>query len=204
MIAIAKHSSTRVETAKGDVRTIHSSKTWEQFQHLQKGFENSRGVRLFYFDGTIEILTPGKAHELFKSVVGFLIETCLFQQGVEFEPTGSMTQEKPRIASVEADESYTIQELTLSIEVNFTSGDISKLARYKALAVNEVWFWKDGVLEIYHLQDGSYQKVNNSLIPALSSLSVSTLSECIMIGETSRLKAAQKMLKSIQQSGNQL
>jgi len=195
MIAIARSSSTRIETAKGDVRTIHRNKSWEQFKHLQKGFENSHGVRLFYFDETIEILMPGKAHELFKSVIGFLIETFLFHSEVEFEPTGSMTQEKAEVASVEADESYTIEGLTLSIEVNFTSGDINKLKRYKALGIDEVWFWEDGVLEIYHLQKNTYKKVNNSLIPALSTLSCQFLSECILVGETSRIEAAKKLLR---------
>lgn len=195
MIATAKFSSTRVETAKGDFRTIHRNKTWEQFKHLQKGFENSRGVRLFYFDETIEILMRGKAHELFKSVIGFLIETFLFHHEVEFEPTGSMTQEKAEVASVEADESYAIEGFSLSIEVNFTSGDINKLNRYKALAVDEVWFWEDGVLEIYHLQQDQYEKIESSLIPSLSTLDCQFLSECILIGETSRIEAAKKLLR---------
>jgi len=195
MIATARSSSTQVKTAKGDVRTIHRDKTWEQFKHLQKGFENSRGVRLFYFDGTIEILMPGQAHELFKSVIGFLIETFLFHCEVEFEPTGSMTQEKAEVASVEADESYRIDGLTLSVEVNFTSGDITKLKRYQALGVNEVWFWEDGVLEMYHLQAEGYKKVDCSSIPSLSKLNAQLLSDCIMVGETSRIAAAKKMLK---------
>lgn len=195
MIASVKPSSTQIKVAKGDVCTIHTDKTWAQFKHLQKGFENSRGVHLFYFDGTIKILMPGKAHELFKSVIGFLIETFLFSQRIEFEPTGSMTQEKAEVASVEADESYIIQGLQLSIEVNFTSGDISKLARYQALGVDEVWIWEDGILDVYHLQSVGYEKVDRSLIPALSTLDLKILSECITVGETSRIEAAEILMK---------
>ncbi len=194
MKTAARSTSTRVEIARGDVLTIQQGRTWEQFKHLQKGFENSRGIRLFYFDGTVEILMPGKAHELFKSIIGFLIETFLFQHELEFEPTGSMTQEKAEIASVEADESYEIQGFKLSIEVNFTSGDITKLARYQALTVHEVWFWEDGALEVYHLQNSGYKKVNHSLIPALSSLDLSVLSACILVGETSRIEAGKQLL----------
>lgn len=52
---------------------------------MQQGFENSRGVRLFYFDGTIEIIKPGKVliDYLFK-VVGLnkvMAETGDFNQG---------------------------------------------------------------------------------------------------------------------------
>lgn len=196
MTVAKRPSPIRVETGQGDIRTIQWGRTWEQFKHLQKGFENTRGVRLFYYNGTIEILMPGEAHELFKSIIGFLIEAFLFNRAIEFKPTGSMTQEKEGIAAAEADESYEIEGFKLSIEVNFTSGDTSKLERYEALEVDEVWIWEDGVLAVYHLQSGTYEKVNRSHIPALTAIDLNVLSECILIGETSRIKAAQKLLES--------
>lgn len=190
-------SSIRVETGRGDIRAIQRLRTWEQFQHLKKGFENTRGVRLFYYDGTIEILMPGEAHELFKSIIGFLVETFLFHHSIEFKPTGSMTREKEGIASVEADESYEIEGFQLSIEVNFTSGDISKLERYRSLDVHEVWMWEDGVLTVYHLRGDGYEKVDRSGIPGLSAIDLDVLSECILLGETSRIAAARKLLESL-------
>lgn len=198
MTTTFRPSPVQVEIINGDVRTLQRHRTWAQFKHLQKGFENSFGVRLFYYDGTIEILMPGELHELFKSLIGFLIELLLFHCEVEFKPTGSMTQEKAGVASAEADESYEIQGFKLAIEVNFTSGDTSKLLRYKALDVNEVWIWEDGVLSAYHLQGSDYQKVTNSLIPALSMLDLQVMSECILLGETSRLKAGKKLLSTLQ------
>lgn len=194
MVLAASSSSIRVETGQGDVRTIQRCRTWEQFKHLQKGFENTRGLRLFYYSGTIEILMPGEVHELFKSVIGFLIETFLFSRAIEFKPTGSMTQENEGIAAAEADESYEIQGLKLSIEVNFTSGDESKLDRYQALGVDEVWFWEDGLLKVYHLQSGQPKLAQHSLIPALAEIDLQVLAECILIGETSRIHAAQRLL----------
>ncbi|MGB3767419.1 MAG: Uma2 family endonuclease [Phormidesmis sp.] len=197
MIATSKttaKSSTQVKTVRGDVLTIHRDKTWEQFKHLQQGFENSHGVRLFYFGGTVEILMPGKAHELFKNVIGFLIEAFLFHRETEFEPTGSMTQERIEVASVEADESYEIEGLKLSVEVNFTSGDVGKLKRYQALAVDEVWIWEDGVLRAYHLQADGYKPVSRSSIPALSVIDLDLLSNCIIVGETFRIQAAKTLL----------
>lgn len=196
-MTVAKNPSpSRVETGQGDIRTIQWGRTWEQFRHLQQGFENTRGIRLFDYDGTIEILMLGEAHELFKNIIGFLIETFLFNRSIEFKPTGSMTQEKAGIASAEADESYEIEGFNLSIEVNFTSGNVSKLERYQALEVNEVWIWEDGVLAVYHLRSGRHVEVSHSLIPALSSIDLKVLSECILIGETSRIKAAKKLLES--------
>jgi Uma2 family endonuclease len=192
MIVATRASLNRAEIGNGDIRIVHTNRTWEQFQHLQQGFENTRGMRLAYFNGTIEIIMPGKPHELFKSVIAILIEAFLLDRELEFEPTGSMTQQLEGEVSVEADESYQIDDLKLSIEVNFTSGGIAKLEYYRALGVNEVWMWEDGVLDIYHLQSTGYEKVDRSLIPALAALDLTVLSACISIGETSRVAAVKK------------
>ncbi|MEZ2237422.1 hypothetical protein [Microcoleus sp.] len=117
-----------------DQRIVHHG-MWERFKFIQKGFEGSPGVRLFYYDGTIEILMPGEDHEAFAHVIGYLLTTFLVEQGIFFKPTGAMTQERSGVVSVQADESYCIGSVKqipdLSIEVVFTSGGISKLERYR-------------------------------------------------------------------------
>ena len=92
MTIATRTSSIEVAIGKGDVRTIQRGKTWAQFEYLQKGFEDTRGVKLFYYNETIEILMPGAAHELFKKIIAILIEVFLLDRKIEFEPTGSMTQ----------------------------------------------------------------------------------------------------------------
>jgi Uma2 family endonuclease len=181
-----------VAIGQGDIRTIQRGKTWVQFEHLQKGFENTRGVKLFYYNGTIEILMPGKAHELFKKIIAILIETFLIDRQIEFEPTGAMTQQREGAASAEADESYDIQGSKLCIEINFTSGDESKLNCYQLLGIDEVWFWEDGVLAVYHLQVDGYQKVSRSQIPALDPIDLEIMAACILLGETSRIAAVER------------
>jgi len=170
-----------------DQRIIHHG-MWERFEFIQKGFEGSSRVRLFYYDGTIEILMPGQDHETFAHIIGYLITTFLVELGIFFKPTGAMTQEKSGFVSVQADESYCIGSVKpipdLSIEVVFTSGGISKLERYKVLGVPEVWFWEDGLLKIYHLQDGSYEKSDRSQLPGLSNLDLDLLQRCILMAET--------------------
>jgi Putative restriction endonuclease len=194
MIVAPKPSCIQVEIGKGDVRTIQLGKTWEQFEHLQAGFAGTRGIKLSYYNGTIEILMPSEAHELFKKIIAILIEAFLLDRRVEFKPTGSMTQKREGFAATEADESYEIQGLNLSIEVNFTSGDLSKLECYRALEIDEVWFWEDGVLEVYCLESDEYQKVNHSRIPVLAAIDLSVMAQCILLGETSRLEAVSQLL----------
>ncbi len=196
MTVAAIRVSTSVEVAKGDVLSIHPERTWEQFRHLQKGFGDSTSVKLFYYDRTFGMLMPGKAHELFKKIIAILIEQFLIFQRIEFKPTGSTTREKEGVASSEPDESYEIQNLTMAVEINFTSGDVSKLMRYQALGVNEVWIWEDGILEVYHLESNRYRKTERSMIPAFAELDMQLMSQCILVGETSILKAIDKLLKS--------
>jgi Uma2 family endonuclease len=95
---------------------------------------------------------PGQDHETFARVIAYLVTTFLVEQGIFFKPTGAMTQEKEGVVSAQADDSYCIGSVKsipdLSIEVVFTSGGTSKLERYKALGVPEVWFWEDGLLKL--------------------------------------------------------
>jgi Uma2 family endonuclease len=184
--------------------SIYRDRTWEQFKLIQQGLAGLPGVRLFYYDSTIEILMPGQDHEIFKSIIGFLIEIFLFEQGIEFVPMGSATQERESIASAQPDESHCIgtnirkSVPDLSIEVVFSSGGISKLARYKALGVPEVWFWEDGVFGLYRLREDEYARIDRSEIPGLDSLDISLLSRCILLGETSTLEAGKTFKQGIQ------
>jgi len=184
-----------------DQRIVHPHRTWEQFKLIQKGFEGSPGVRLFYYNGTIEILMPGRDHELFKSMIGMLLEIFFVEKGIEFEPTGSMTQEQEGIVSAQADESYCIGVSKaipdLSIEVIFTSGGPNKLERYKVLGVREVWFWEDGVFRLYGLRGNSYDPIPHSEIPELAQLDIALLTRCVLLGETSRLEAAREFRQGI-------
>jgi len=162
--------------------------TWEQFKLIQKGFESSPGARLSYYDRAIEILMPGREHEIFASIIGYLITTFLTEQGIFFQPTGAMTQEKPGLVSLQADLSYCIESTKsipdLSVEVIFTSGGIDKLERYQALGVLEVWFWEDGLLKLYRLREGSYEPIARSQLLGLRELDVDLLARCILLAET--------------------
>lgn len=170
-----------------DQRIVHHG-TWEQFKFIQKGFDGSPGVRLFYYDGTIEILMPGREHEIFASIIGYLVTTFLVEKGIFFQPTRSMTQEKEGVVSAQAGESYCIGSVKpipdLSIEVVFTSGGVNKLARYQALGVPEVWFWEDGLLMLYRLRDGIYESIDRSQLLGLNELDLDLLRRCILLAET--------------------
>jgi Uma2 family endonuclease len=185
-----------------DQRIIQSERTWEQFKLIQQGFANSPGIRLFYYNGTIEILMPGREHELFSAVIALLLGIFFIEREIEFEPTGSMDQEKAGEAFVQADQSYCFGISKpipdLSIEVVVTSGGINKLDRYRVLGVPEVWFWEDGTFSLYHLQEDDYQRIDKSEIPELADLDLNLLTQCVLMAQTSRLEAAKAFRRGIQ------
>lgn len=185
--------------------TIYPNIEWQQFKLIQAGFAKSPGIRLSYFYNTLEILMPGRNHEVFSRLIGFLIGLFCLENQIEFEPTGSMTQEREGEVSVQADESYCFGEFKstpdLAIEIVFTSGSAKKLQRYQILGVPEVWFWEDGVFSLYHLHDDNYIKVTHSEIPELATLDINLLTRCVLMAQTSRLEAALEFRKSLKLEG---
>ncbi len=170
---------------------------WEKFKLIQQASEDSPGVRLAYYDETIEILMPGEAHEFFAHVIGYLLTTFFLEKGILFKPTGAKTQEQEGKVSVQADQSYCIGDSKpipdLSIEVVFSSGS-PKLVRYQALGVPEVWFWEDGVFALYHLREDGYEQIEQSELPGLNQLDLDLLRRCILMAETD-FQAAVRMFR---------
>lgn len=165
-----------------DQRLVCSGTSWQQFKSIQAGFSESPGIRLFYYRGTLEIVSTSPEHEIFKSIIGYLITTFLIRKGIKFFPTGSMTQEGEEV-SAQADESYCLEKLKsipdISVEIVFTSGGKSKLSRYRALGVQEVWFWEDGLFTLYNLGAEGYDRINRSeLVPELD---FDLLTRCVLM-----------------------
>jgi Uma2 family endonuclease len=184
---------------------IQYDRTWEQFKHIQKGLEGSPGVRLAFYDGVVEIFMPGQAHEIFKKIIGFLLETFFFEKNIDVVPTGSVTQEQEGEVSAQADESYCFGAAKpmpeLSIEVIFTSGSVAKLKRYRALGVPEVWFWQDGLFTLHRLGSNGYVQIERSQIAELVGLDVDVLTRCVLMGETNWLGAVTEFRKEISKTG---
>ena len=164
-------------------RFIQSGVSWESFKAIQKGFADSPGVRLFYYQGELEILSTSPEHEIAKGNIGFLVEDYMLILGLEFVSTSSFSQEKEGEASAQADESYCFgaKKLVpdLVIEVVITSGGPNKLKRYQALGVQEVWFWEDGAISIYQLTSTGYTNTDESQF--VKGINLRLLAQCAAI-----------------------
>lgn len=113
--------------------------------------------RMTYVEGTLEIMSPSRAHELIKSYIGRLVEVWCLERGVELTPNGSWTLKSKRDErGAEPDECYIFgpdarrrRRPDLAIEVVLTSGGIDKLDVYRKLGVREVWYWESGRIQPY-------------------------------------------------------
>lgn len=194
-----KNEMTYTTEKPTDQRFIHSGITWQQFKSIQAGFIDSPGIRLFYYQGELEILSTSPEHEIVKGNLGYLIENYLIERGIDFVGTGSFSLEKENEASAMADESYCFGEKKpipdLAIEVVITSGGTHKLRRYQALGVKEVWFWQDSKISMYSLENESYQQIERSQF--IPDLNIELLAECSAIN--SRVAAVREFRDKIGQ-----
>jgi Uma2 family endonuclease len=190
-----------------EIPLLFKGLTWREFKAVEQLLDRP-GYRLSFLDGVLEIVQmPGENHETVKKRIAALLELYLLMAGFDFTPTGSMTLESEtgRVKR-EADESYKLapqrSRPDLAVEVVFSSGGINKLEAYRRLKVPEVWFWEDGVLEIYHLRgEGDqlqYERITTS--EAVPGIDLELLLRCVNM--TNHVEAIRAWQQAIQRQGH--
>jgi len=155
---------------EGDHIVVLHDVTWEDYERILEIRGEHSAPRISYLEGELEIMSPGKDHEVIKSFIGCLLEAWCLDRGIQFTPVGSWTlKEKKDLRGVEADECYIFgtkhrERPQLAIEVEWTRGGIDKLAIYERLGVDEVWFWRRGVIEVYGMTRGAFRKMQRSRV----------------------------------------
>jgi Uma2 family endonuclease len=154
-----------------DQRVVLHGVSWSDFETLLAIRGDAAGVRMAYLEGTLELMTPSRDHEILKKTLARLLEAYAEELGIELEGYGSWTlkrQETKR--GVEPDECYSIGRAgrvpDLAIEVVWTSGGLDKLEIYRRLGVREVWRWDEGVIAMFALRGDRYEHISRSeLLP---------------------------------------
>jgi len=169
--------------------------SWKEFKTLSALIGDSRAIHLNYLDGLIEIMTTSAAHEIIVHLLSMLLGIYFAEMDIDFIPTGSATLEsEAKGTSVEPDLSFCfgnkISDRDLAIEVIFTSGNVSKLERYRRFNTKEVWFWENGKFSLYYLRENGYEKILQS--ECLPNLNLELLTRCLLMAEP---KAALKLFQ---------
>ncbi len=148
--------------------------SWNTYETLLKDLEQG-GVRLTYDRGSLELMSPSRDHERFKTLIGRIIELFTEELDIPMQSGGSTTWRKEDLErGLEPDECYYVQneprvcdkeelDLTvdpppdIAVEIEISYNILDKLAVYASLRIPEVWCYDGKRLRIRLLQpDGSF------------------------------------------------
>lgn len=165
-IAIAQ-----IQLTQGQRVTLENI-NWQEFEDILEDLGEHRHSLIAYYRGVLEIRMPLPEHERAKVLISNLLVILLEELNLEWESLGSTTfKSKAMQAGIEPDDCFYIKNYQamigkmrldldvdpvpdLAIEVDFTS--ITQISAYEALAVPEIWRYKNGKLEISLFEEGSY------------------------------------------------
>jgi Uma2 family endonuclease len=163
----------------GEQRVVIRGISWDAYLQILNALPQSRGSRLTYDDGTLEITEPLELHEFSGRLIERLIFTLIEVLGLRIKTMGSTTMNYPNLKKgAEPDNAYYIQNQPLVkgrnvdfsqdpppdlvVEVDITHTDIAKNQFYASLGVPEFWRFNGKVWRIYQLQEGVYIEVKLS------------------------------------------
>jgi Uma2 family endonuclease len=152
-----------------DQHVILHGMTWKDYETLLAVRGDRAGVRIYYLNGAIELMSPTRSHEDIKKTLARLLEAYCDERGIELSGYGSWTlRHAPKERGAEPDECYMVGSIDrdvpdLAIEVVWSHGGLDKLEIYRGLGVAEVWVWdRDEGLRVFALHDQGYQPVKKS------------------------------------------
>jgi len=163
------------DSEASDQRIVLYEVPWMHYE-IQAALRGDKSVpRIAYLEGAMELLVPSKNHERIGHDLATLVGVFAEEAGIELTGYKSWTlKTAPDQAGAEVDECFIIgtdqrkDRPDLALEVIITHGGIDKLKIYARLGVPEIWFWRDGRLEIYVLRAHAYDRVErSSCLPGL-------------------------------------
>jgi Uma2 family endonuclease len=165
-----------VSAPQPEQRMLIRGVTWKDYVILREALDTP-GLRMTYCEGVLELMSPSRNHELWKTTTARLIELYAFLLRLPLLGYGSTTfRKEAKERGVEPDECWRVGSQMqdgeipdIVFEVIYTNPILDKLHVYDGLAIPEVWLWKDGAFEIHQRRaEGGYLRVARSeLLPDL-------------------------------------
>ena len=168
------------ETIAGEQRVLLRSISWETYETLAENPDRA-GRLLTYDQGVLEIMSPSRAHESDKSILGRMVEMYSLHHDIDICSSASTTfKRKDLERGFEADESYYIRNESivrnkreidllldpppdLVIEIEMSRSAINKLALFASIGIPEVWRYDGNRLWLGRLTGDAYEPSNCSI-----------------------------------------
>ena len=166
-------------TPPSEQRVVLRAVSWQLYAALAEDAERT-GRLMTYDRGQLEIMSPSRAHESDKSMLGRMVERFAEIRGIDIASSASTTFKRSDLQrAFEADESYYIQheaavratrEIDLAvdpppdlvIEVEITRSALDKLALFAAMGIPEVWLYDGHKLWLGLRAGEGYEPISES------------------------------------------
>ncbi len=190
--------------------------SWDTYEKLLEAFAEHPKLRMNYYQGTLELMTPLPEHETYAWTFGRLITVLTEEMGLEIRGLKSTTwRSQTKAVGKEADECFYIQNEAkvrnkldidlkhdpppdLAIEIDVSNSSVDKMAIYAELKVPEVWRYAEGKLIINLLTDTGYMESETSL--AFGSFPVKELAKFVQLdsqkGENARMREFREWVRA--------
>lgn len=161
-------------------RVVLRGVSWELYEKILREI-GDQPLYLTYDEGDLEILSPSRVHERWKTLIGRLLELLTLERNVPIESLGSTTFKRADLAKgLEPDECYYIQHEAavrgrddvdldrdpppdLVVEVDIAHHAVDRERIYAALGVPELWKFDGHRLEAWVLgPDRAYRRQDHS------------------------------------------
>ncbi|MFT3767645.1 MAG: Uma2 family endonuclease [Minicystis sp.] len=188
---------------RDDQRFVLHGVPWETYVALRDTLDerSGAGLRMTYLKGTLELMSPSRSHEDYKTIIARLVEAYAEENDLDLRGFGSTTfRRKAKKRGLEPDECYSLGRLgkrpDIAIEVIVSAGYVDKLAVYQGLEVPEVWRWEDGKLTVHRLTDHGYEQRSRS--EELPGLDLDHLAGFVVLdaNQTQQVKAYRRSLRA--------
>src|SRR5689334_22440826 len=167
-MAVASQFPSQAPSVSDERRILLSNVPWSTYVVLRDSLDSS-GVHMTYLEGSLEIMSPSREHEVDKKQIARLLELFCLERDIPLYGYGSTTfrrEEKER--GLEPDECYCrdrdAQVPDIALEVVRTNPLIDKLEVYRGLGVREVWIFREGRFVVVVLRGDRYESVPTSTV----------------------------------------
>ena len=185
---------------------------WDEYESLLLELDERPGIRLTYDNGRLEIIALSPEHGgiagFFPALILVLAEEC----GLDYLSRKSTTMRKrKKLKGLEPDDCFYFREFKrisgkktldlsvdpppdLAIEVDVTSGSMSKFPIYAAIGVPELWRHDSKRVQFWRLVEEHYTEINHSDL--FTFLTPDVISRCLRRGEAEGTVAMVKVFRS--------
>jgi Uma2 family endonuclease len=183
--------------SSGEWRVVFRGVDWETYSKLIDSCREGSPIKLAFDGRDLEIMTTGNQHEIFKTLIGRMVDALTEELDIAVRSVGQTTWKRPALnRGLEADHTYYFSEAKqlaaddalardsnrvddypnpdLAIEIDLSRSKVDRPAIYAALMVPEVWRFDGRTMLIERITpEGFYSKVERSSFIPIDAVEIS-------------------------------